>query len=112
MRRDWSPRTVAGKPSRSRIASRGGHGGAIPGADYASGQHLLSLINEILDLSKIEAGRMELEMSDFDLPSAIDNALILVRERASRRGITLGHAIAMSGWGRFGPTSARSSRCC
>jgi signal transduction histidine kinase len=60
---------------------------------YASGQHLLSLINDILDLSKIEAGRMELELADFDLPSAIDNALILVRERASRRGITLGHSV-------------------
>jgi signal transduction histidine kinase len=60
---------------------------------YASGQHLLSLINDILDLSKIEAGRMELEATDFDLPSAIDNALILVRERASRRGITLGHSV-------------------
>ena len=58
-----------------------------------SGQHLLSLINDILDLSKIEAGRMELEPADFDLPSSIENALILVRERASRRGITLGHAI-------------------
>jgi GAF domain-containing protein len=60
---------------------------------YASGQHLLSLINDILDLSKIEAGRMELEAIDFDLPSAIDNALTLVRERATRRGITLGHTI-------------------
>ena len=54
-----------------------------------SGQHLLSLINDILDLSKIEAGRMELEPADFDLPSAIDNTLSLVRERAHRRGITL-----------------------
>ena len=60
---------------------------------YASGQHLLSLINDILDLSKIEAGRMELEAADFDLPSTIDNALLLVRERASRRGITLGHSV-------------------
>jgi two-component system, NtrC family, sensor kinase len=56
---------------------------------YASGQHLLSLINDILDLSKIEAGRMELELTDFDLPTALDNALTLIRERAGRRGIAL-----------------------
>ena len=58
-----------------------------------SGRHLLSLINDILDLSKIEAGRMELEPSDFDLPAAIENALILVRERAQRRAIKLGRDV-------------------
>jgi signal transduction histidine kinase len=58
-----------------------------------SGQHLLSLINDILDLSKIEAGRMELELADFHLPQAIENALVLVRERALRRGIALEQAI-------------------
>ena len=55
----------------------------------ASGRHLLSLINDILDLAKIEAGRMELDLEDFDVAQAIDNAVVLVRERATRKGLML-----------------------
>jgi signal transduction histidine kinase len=56
---------------------------------HASGRHLLSLINDILDLSKIEAGRMELDVSTFEAPGALEATLSLVRERAQRKGIRL-----------------------
>jgi signal transduction histidine kinase len=59
----------------------------------ASGRHLLALINDILDLSKIEAGRMELELARFDLPLALETTLALVRERATRRGLLLESAL-------------------
>jgi signal transduction histidine kinase len=54
-----------------------------------SGEHLLSLINDILDLSKVEAGKMELELSEFDLTAALKNVVTLVKERAQRHGITV-----------------------
>ena len=59
-----------------------------------SGRHLLSLINDILDLSKVEAGRMELELTCFSLPEALQNVLTLIRERAMRHGIAVELAVA------------------
>jgi signal transduction histidine kinase len=56
---------------------------------HSSGEHLLSLINDILDLSKIEAGRMDLELSTFNVPAALQSTMTLMRERATRSNVAL-----------------------
>jgi signal transduction histidine kinase len=61
---------------------------------HSSGKHLLSLINDILDLSKIEAGRMELELAEFSLPDMLQTTLVLLRERAANHNIALGLEVA------------------
>ncbi|ACB32329.1 histidine kinase [Leptothrix cholodnii SP-6] len=67
---------------------------------HASGHHLLQLINDILDLTKIEAGRMELELAPCDLAQLLESAIGLIRERATRQGLRLHCEIApgLGGW--------------
>jgi signal transduction histidine kinase len=55
----------------------------------SSGNHLLSLINDVLDLSKVEAGQVELEVATFSLREALERGVVIVRERAATNGITL-----------------------
>jgi len=54
-----------------------------------AGQHLLALINDILDLSKVEAGKMELDLSDFSLRDALESGLTMYAEGATRAGVAL-----------------------
>lgn len=54
-----------------------------------SGRHLLSLINDILDLSKVEAGKMELELSGFSMKDLLEESLVMFKERAAKHHITL-----------------------
>jgi PAS domain S-box-containing protein len=52
-----------------------------------SGRHLLALINDILDLAKVESGHMELDIGTFDLPAVLNSTFMLIRERAMRHSI-------------------------
>ncbi len=58
----------------------------------ASANHLLSLINDVLDLSKVEAGQVELDVAPFSLRQALESGVVMVRERAVRDGVQVGLA--------------------
>ena len=55
----------------------------------SAGKHLLSIINDILDISKIEAGKLQLERSDFHLSAALDHVYSLIADSARRKGLEI-----------------------
>ena len=77
-----------------------------------SGRHLLELLNDILDLSKVEAGRMELELAAVDVARRRGDVVGMVRERAAAHGITLALDVDRRRSARVTPTSCGSGRCC
>ena len=61
---------------------------------HRSGQHLLGIIDDILDLSKVEAGKLNIEQIDFELDKVLDNLSTLVGEKCSAKGVELVFDIA------------------
>jgi len=59
-----------------------------------SGKHLLSIINDILDLSKVEAGKMDLDLVETSVADLIGNSLVMVKEKAAKHRISIAHDIA------------------
>jgi signal transduction histidine kinase len=60
----------------------------------SSGHHLLSLINDVLDLSKVEAGQIELQVEPFSLRESLERGVVMVRERAAQNGVQLSFELA------------------
>jgi signal transduction histidine kinase len=60
----------------------------------SSGNHLLSLINDVLDLSKVEAGQVTLDVAAFSLREALERGVVMVRERAITNGVRLSLELA------------------
>ncbi len=75
-----------------------------------AGQHLLSIINDTLDLSKIEGGRLQLESTSFQLSGIIDSVLAIIAEPARQKNIRIDVDIqGVPGWLRGDPTRVRQA---
>src|SRR5262249_5962016 len=72
-----------------------------------AGEHLLALINDILDLSKVEAGKMEVRPESVPLPDAVEALLKTLRPLAEAKGVALGHEAAAPGALRTDPARFR-----
>jgi PAS domain S-box-containing protein len=80
--------------------------------DYAatigdSAASLLRIIDDILDESKLEAGKVEIEYADFDLNKTIDDVLSILQPRAAQKGVRLGAAISPAACGYFNGDAVR-----
>jgi len=76
----------------------------------SAGQHLLAIINDVLDLSKIEAGRVQIEATDFHLSAVLDNVQSIVADAARAKGLQIlvdSNAVPM--WLRGDPTRLRQA---
>ena len=75
-----------------------------------AGRHLLSIINDILDLSKIEAGRLQLENTDFPLPAVLDSVASIIGQSARDKGLHVGiDADSVPLWLHGDPTRLRQA---
>jgi PAS domain S-box-containing protein len=72
-----------------------------------SGESLLTVINDILDISKLEVGKVEIESIDFDLPETVESAVTLLASKAHAKGIDLGLFIEPEAAGAFRGDPAR-----
>lgn len=76
----------------------------------AAGRHLMSILNDLLDLSKVDAGRMRLECIDFDLPALLAEVGALMQEQAREKGLVLQVAAGdVPRWVRGDPTRLRQA---